>query len=192
MKSALAVAAAVLAGCGTAPGLEVCDSGACLCPVVDAGACEPLELRDALSGTRLRTRYLVGEDGSRAPLGFQDTARGEPCDFVTAEDGRHRCLPSEDAAFFGNFYFDAACSERIAFSHTCTTARYALENSMTCPTRRVMYAVTALPTDGGSVFFTGPSPCSGGISRPSQFGVFYRVTGKVTATEFVGATLMTE
>ncbi len=50
--------------------------------------------REALSGTRLKTRYLQGEDGSRAPMGFFDTTRNVPCSFSLSEDGQQRCLPA--------------------------------------------------------------------------------------------------
>src|SRR5438105_4184598 len=48
---------------------------------------------EALSGTRLKTQYIQGDDGSRSFLGFFDTQRNEACTFGRAEDGKIRCLP---------------------------------------------------------------------------------------------------
>ncbi len=46
-----------------------------------------------VSGTRIRARYLVSEDGARMQIGWQDTKLGEPCAWGVAGDGKTRCLP---------------------------------------------------------------------------------------------------
>ena len=56
-------------------------------PVPDADA-------ETKSGTRLKMRYYVGEDGSKQPLlGWHDTMRNEDCYFQKAEDGKLHCIP---------------------------------------------------------------------------------------------------
>jgi hypothetical protein len=107
-NAAIVVGLVSLAGCG---GVEL------EAPGVDGGAgLEPISsMREALSGSRLRVRYVEGDDGSRITAGFYDTARNEPCSFGPAEDGRLRCLPTEDlVTVLPGVFADPLCSQRLA------------------------------------------------------------------------------
>ncbi len=66
----------------------------------------------ATSGTRLRARYHVGDDGSKQFVGWRDTERDEDCSFQTAEDGKLRCLPSTGGSV--QYFSDSGCSEVVA------------------------------------------------------------------------------
>ena len=66
-------------------------SGVVIDPTPSASAATPAPT----SGTRLKAKVLVAEDGSRQQLfGWHDSQTGEDCAFRTAEDGRVRCLPA--------------------------------------------------------------------------------------------------
>lgn len=53
----------------------------------------------ALSGSRLKARWDVGADGSRAFAGWFDTQIGAECSYAMASDGKRRCLPEAPAGF---------------------------------------------------------------------------------------------
>lgn len=58
--------------------------------------------------TRIRTRGVLGTDGTKQVFGWRDTQlAGEDCYFETAEDGKSRCLPG---GLQSAGYNDAACS----------------------------------------------------------------------------------
>lgn len=76
-------------------------------------------------GTRLRAVTIDGADGSKQPVGWYDTERGEACGFRVAADGQLRCLPLGGA---GIFYSDAACTSVItATGAGCTAPAYVAE-----------------------------------------------------------------
>ncbi|MCA9619650.1 MAG: hypothetical protein KC731_11510, partial [Myxococcales bacterium] len=88
------------------------------------------------SGSRLRAKYIDGDDGSRVFTTFHDTAIGTDCTFTEASDGP-RCLPVVRVPDFGagagisgnNTYFrDSNCTDvapNIPFS--CETHSYISE-----------------------------------------------------------------
>lgn len=77
---------------------------------------EPGDVAD-FSGTRLRVRYLTGEDGSKQFLDWLDLDTGEPCAYRLF-DGIRRCVPAE------------LFNSRIVFTDpACTTSALALHPS---------------------------------------------------------------
>lgn len=92
-------------------------------PVPDARA----EDSAPVSGSRLRARWLVADDGSKQPAGWLDTKRNEECTFMRASDGLMRCLPRGlmvSAVYFG----EATCITRVALlaNSTCPANKYVL------------------------------------------------------------------
>src|SRR5262249_30139705 len=87
-------------------------------PVKDAKA------DDTTSGTRLKAKYMAGEDGSRMPWGLYDSQRSEDCVFVTAADGSTRCMPltAGNYAALGSYFSDANCTLEVALTAKCTLA----------------------------------------------------------------------
>jgi hypothetical protein len=73
------------------------------------------------SGTRLKAVQMVGDDGTRRDWALQDTARGEPCWHMRAEDGKLRCLP---VATMTAAFTDSACTQPIALSSTPCGQKY--------------------------------------------------------------------
>jgi hypothetical protein len=68
------------------------------------------------SGTRLKARTLVGEDGSRVFEGWFDQQRGEYCRVARGENGRFYCFPYANPAFFR----DARCREPVGLHGSCS------------------------------------------------------------------------
>lgn len=96
---------------------------------------------DNKNGSRLRARYLVGDDGSRSFVGWYDSQLGANCWHVPAADGKQRCLPIYGPIFssFNTDFVDAACSQPAIKSAGCIPPAYAR-------------ASTSLPACGGSGF----------------------------------------
>lgn len=166
------IAALLLAGCGPMP-LEV-DGG----PLPDAGACVGA-VREALSGTRLKVRYVEGDDGSRAPAGFFDTVRNEACTFSQSEDGRLRCLPTEDLVTVApSLFVDSTCTQRVAFGG-CVFPRFARELTPTCPARTKLF--TVMPAAPATLYTNSVGqPCT---ATPRDPNLTYWVVGGAVAPE---------
>jgi hypothetical protein len=64
-----------------------------------------------LAGTRIRARNAVTSEGDRSWRGWHDSERGEDCEFMTAADGKLRCLPRDYRARF--YFTDPACSDKV-------------------------------------------------------------------------------
>lgn len=177
---------AVLLSCGAAPvepggtggGKQAAGGGA---PGID---------QEALSGTRLKNRYLKGDDGSRSPLGFYDSVRGEACYFLTAEDGKPRCMPStENVALISGYYADSGCTEQLAVTYNnCSGVgvKYAYATTETCPARFIFYGATPL----SGVAYQKAGTCQA-FSPPAGFA-FYKVNMKLSPDWFVPATIQND
>lgn len=76
-----AVLAALLGCAGTPPTAQDAGTGGSGATAFD------------VSGTRLRVRYILGDDGSRTASGFHDSKLGFDCGFVQTADAGLRCAP---------------------------------------------------------------------------------------------------
>jgi hypothetical protein len=100
---------------GGSGGTEPRDAGlmdAMIDPVPDAAAQE-------MSGSRLKARYYVGDDGSKQFVGWYDSQRKENCGFMMAGDGVLRCLPTMFAAA-GSYFSDSACTSPLFATATAS------------------------------------------------------------------------
>lgn len=80
-------------------------------------------------GSRLKAKWIKGEDGSEVAAGLFDTKLNTDCAFEEGEDGKPRCLPTPMAAhYWPNFpgysipiylYLDSSCTQRAAASTLC-------------------------------------------------------------------------
>lgn len=64
------------------------------------------------SGSRIKAKTLVADDGTKTNWGWHDTERDEDCSWALY-DGRTRCLPTKTATL-GTFFSDASCKKPIA------------------------------------------------------------------------------
>lgn len=75
---------------------------------------------DGGSGSRLKVRRLIGEDGSSTPIGFFDVKLQSECSFHPDEDGLNRCLPGSISGLPNIHYGDPNCTIPIAaFTPNC-------------------------------------------------------------------------
>jgi hypothetical protein len=150
-------------------------------------------------GSRLKMRYLTGDDGSRTALGLFDTKLNVPCAFTHAEDGQYRCLPTDAPEARGG-WSDAQCAVPALFAsgNTNCAPAYILERSapdgFTCAAN-----VTIVHRAGATVksFGTAQSSSGGRTSCLSTTSVganapagstFYVAGDKVSPDEFVAGT----
>jgi hypothetical protein len=66
-----------------------------------------------VSGSRLRARFLAGDDGARQFIGFHDVKLGADCTAFPDGLGATRCMPLPFAQATGGAYADAACTQRL-------------------------------------------------------------------------------
>ncbi len=65
-------------------------------------------------GSRLKAQWRIGDDGSRAFVGWYDTVTNAACAFNIAGDGVERCLPPFQWSYEYELRFlDAACSQAL-------------------------------------------------------------------------------
>jgi hypothetical protein len=90
-----------------------------------------------VSGSRIKARVIVSNDGAKSFLGWFDTQRNEACSFMQAGDGKLRCQPYTIMSFQG--YLDSNCTTKIAtpgLSTACMsgsgTYYVALSDSVSC------------------------------------------------------------
>jgi hypothetical protein len=113
---------------------------------VDAGPTIGVQ-HQALSGSRLKTRVITGDDGSQVYAGMFDSTRGEPCAFQLAGDGVTRCLPSARPTAIT--YSDAACTVPVfRVTEAECAPKYAVDSASlaTCPLYWRLHDVTAIAT----------------------------------------------
>lgn len=146
--------------------------------------------RQALSGTRLKVRYVQGTDGSKSFIGFRDTMLNANCSFTFADDGQQHCLPS-DVAFVSDYFADSGCSQMpLAEAQTgCAGLTYATALLQVCPIQQSIYSVTQTATPN-PLYYGTPGHCQM-LAAPANY-VFYAVGAKVSASDFVSGTEMVE
>lgn len=147
------------------------------------------------SGTRIKARYYVTDDGARELIGFQDTLRNTECTFEVASDGTVRCLPPGSGA---TSFSDTACQQPITSipSGVCNLpAIMYVKDVSTCPARRLVYerGTELKGADGGVApyYYRSGSECSGPYPSQASYKVYAR--GKeLLPTSFVEATEVEE
>ena len=85
---------------------------------------------DYASGTRLRARVYQTADGDKLWHGWRDSMRDENCAFLTAEDGKLRCLPEVEQ--YVQYFADDKCAEPLILGVACRTPAYAALDAMGC------------------------------------------------------------
>jgi hypothetical protein len=137
------------------------------------------------SGSRIKAKTLVTSDGVKEFRGWYDTQLGEDCAFLTASDGRIRCLPGGAAA--SGFFTDAVCSTPAATALACSSPRWVLateEVGAGCRSSGgVSVHITRLVSDAGVIYQRTDAGCLRS-TLPTGF-VTYVVGLQVPPTEFV-------
>lgn len=156
-------------------------------PVPDANA-DP-----TTSGTRLKARYYVGEDGSKQFVGWHDSQRNEDCGFSKAGDGVLRCLPSAGASEAGIFS-DSGCTQPLAIAANCTTgAKYATVATLSCGALASVRVFSLGSPVTPTVAYAGtPAACTmypaASLTSLEMTNAIYPVGAEVAPSSFVSAT----
>jgi hypothetical protein len=142
-----------------------------------------------VSGTRLRARLQDGGGpGAQVFQGWQDKQLGEPCTFVTTQDGMIRCAPGLNSQVW---YGDAACTQKVAVANSCgDPSLYAVDQGTYCGAKLPAYHVYKLGSAQGSGQFYQLIPGQG-CQAAGQANVLYSVTEAQVDT-FVSATIAKE
>ncbi len=157
-------------------------------PVPDASATEPV------SGTRLKAKYRVADDGAKAydPFTWYDSQRKEDCQFGIAADGKDRCLPVASGFLLGNFG-DAKCTKPVAFAQPNCTPKYAYGYApAVCSTSagRSVYVVTDPVAVGTPLYAQSKTGCvpagTAGETTP-----YFAVGAEISPASFVAGTVQT-
>lgn len=148
------------------------------------------EAQAAESGTRLKARWQVAEDGARQfVFQWHDSLRGETCSFTTAADGVLRCLPSTYAALTA--YTNDSCTQRaFGFAPTCgnaSTPNTALVfEQANCGTLYRAFELGAAVSSTGLYVISGASCISTGSTYAAY--TFHLAGAEIAPGNFVAAT----
>jgi len=144
------------------------------------------------SGTRLRARTLVAEDGARAPNGWHDSARGVDCSFQRAADGKLRCLPLSSGTIHTQWFADASCTKPLAYvSKGCDAPTTAARTGAYCGgsggSGTTLYDVSGR-FNGTTVYTKTTNGCSGSpVASYAESYDFFSIGAEIDASEFVAA-----
>jgi hypothetical protein len=157
-------------------------------PVPDAQA------QSTQSGSRLKSMYYAGADGSKyfLPNQWYDSQRGEKCVFIPGADQVQRCLPP---IVIITDYADAGCTQQLVGAYTgagCTVPNTVSIGTPPIPgscqsTGYVAYQVG--PLFAGTAYSGTPSSCSKAAARGYAL---YSLGAEVPASSFVSATVQTD
>jgi hypothetical protein len=161
------------------------------------------------SGSRIKARWIVGDDGSKQFLTFYDSMLQVECSYQMMSDGKRHCTPQSYNALviYGpvsppsvpfTYFQDAACSAPLATAPTGSTCppQYAAvsENPPACaPLVRTYryHPVGAKYT--GTVYEIQLSSCSPLTAATMPMGVdFFTIGAELPPSTFVGSTLTTD
>ncbi len=171
------------AGAGGQGGVDIEDGGmmdVLTNPVPDAQA-------DPMNGSRLKAKYILAEDGSKAyaPGAWYDSQRQEYCGFSRAADGKLRCLP-EAKAYVSTLYADASCSQPLVGIETaCSPPKYAYAYDAACSSQggTRVYSLGSV-VNPAKVYYGTPGSCYGAAPEPSF--TYYTVGAEIAPSAFVG------
>jgi len=140
-------------------------------------------------GSRLKLRYLKGDDGTQQFLGWSDSARGgEDCSFLQHADGSWRCMPTA-TALVGGYFASASCTgtELVYLAKGLPAPKYG-QKYEGLGTRR--YPVTK--PHAGAVYWRQPTTgaCQD-VSSLSTSSDVYAVGPELPPSAFVLGTLTT-
>lgn len=159
------------------------------------------------TGTRLRSRFAAGDDGSQIAIGLYDSKLNLECQFSEAEDGKQRCLPTRTAtlrvpesmlgAVYGarGFFRDSNCTDRIATSNLCEPAARYIRFSDSCGGRpRIANAIDIAPP---TTLYLRSADGTCTMVKTSTYPVlldlrFYSMGTSVQPEEFVGGIIATD
>lgn len=127
-------------------------------------------------GSRIKQRFLIGEDGIRFSAGYWDDRLKTACSWVHAVDGQLRCLPVDELPYGARMYADSRCKEQI-LSGPKDAARYVRYLDATT------YHIYELAAFQPSLIYVGES-CRTEVPREGTG--YYRIT-ELPPTDLISA-----
>jgi hypothetical protein len=162
-------------------------------PVPDAHAEEK-----PASGTRLKAKRIVGDDGSsQPPLVWFDSKRKEDCYWFSAEDGVTRCLPLPEATPASFQYLDPGCTQRVLplLPNACPPKfvyEQVVNSVATCPRASVRYAFYSTGAQLPTATAYGKAPDGTCLDARNDPAVKLFPVTSIPPTEFVGSTVVVD
>lgn len=130
------------------------------------------------SGSRLKTRTLVGNDGSRAPSGMYDSQLSTECSYAKASDGQLRCLPvGPQAAYYSN----DTCTQPLVIT-TCEAPGFVLITDK-CAQSRV-FPIGSVQTNPQTIYQLLGEFCSDVPPNNVPAGTQYQTGAEMLASTF--------
>jgi hypothetical protein len=141
-------------------------------------------------GARLKARYFVGADGSRAPTGtWIDTKLVTECSFragAVAPTADTLCAPTP-LSILTLVYGDAACSTPVALGGTVGAGTYASAgDEVGVPSR--IFKIGAQRASAKNLYLKQPGSC---VPSPLNTGELHNIDGPgLAAADFVSAKIL--
>lgn len=158
------------------------------------GAPGPAGKDAAASGSRIKARWQVAEDGARQFVGFFDSELQEPCGFSVASDGVTRCLPLSPGAT--RLFTDASCSSPAFFNifQGCGLGKYALVPLATDCAFEQRAEIHKLGTklDSAATYYVSNAPNTCVVWNLGPNYDYFADDGLVDPSMFVAATIETD
>jgi hypothetical protein len=166
-------------------------------PKVDAGTKPdaqtlPTGLFIPVEGSRLKAKWVEGDDGVRGVMSWYDTKLQTACGFTTAADGKYRCLPS-GLTLGPSDFADANCASPAVVNSqdACNPQQYVrrLDATGACSSFNRIYRLGAKLAPG-QTFARSGTDCVASGQLPEAAA--YKLGEELPASMFVGAELTPE
>jgi hypothetical protein len=145
-----------------------------------------------VSGSRIRAKYVLGEDGSKQWVGWYDSELKTDCGWSPYfESGKRYCIPNY-ATGISQYYADVACEDvlELVYSLPCLESKYAIRYSGSECNQRIAQ-LHRLGDEWTGKFYTK----SGEIcleSAPIAGWKYYKIGAVEDLSKFVSATEIVE
>lgn len=161
-------------------------------PVGDARAQEAgVPVPTQQSGDRIKARWLVGDDGSRQFLGWWDSELGTECEWLTADDGAHRCLPVTEVQV--DHFSDPGCTVPAALvggSGCGATGEYGRRNVQTVTCSAPLLETYSIGAEIATIYSGQPGFCNEHVNLTN--GQTRHSATLVAASSLVSASIITD
>ncbi len=149
------------------------------------------------SGSRIKAKWLVGDDGSRQHQGWYDSQREEDCNWASATDGSQRCLPIGGVASSISTFTNSTCTVRI-FQNTTTCVNLGLAYipvsgcSAVFPYSYELHTLSAPLTAGTVTYGMSDDSCVEFSVIPDNIYTYHSSTGAIPPSSFARGTTQTD
>lgn len=149
------------------------------------------------SGSRIKAKWIVGDDGSRTFVGTYDSEREEECVWTYATDGSRRCLPIGGVASAYPQFTDSACTLRI-FQRTTTCSNLGLNyipvngGCSETPYLYELHTLSAPLTAGTVTYGMSDDSCVEVSVIPDNIYTYHSSTGAIPPSSFARGTTQTD